>query len=139
MSRLLKGADVAEPTYPLERVRGAATAKQLEFDVKRARSELALVIDSIVEAYEFGAALLLELQPSDFCRVVELDPPHAGAYDVYGIRVSATLASAFGVPRCWYVKFKLVTAELTGETVFLVSMHLLNEPMSRKGGMLSPG
>lgn len=137
-SRLLKGADVADPTYPLERIREAAVAKQLEFDVKRAKSELALVIDSLLEGYQFGAALLLELQLDDFCEVVELGPPHAGIYDVYGVRVSAALASRFGVPRCWYVKFKLIETELNGETVFFVSLHRLNKPMSRNGGMLKP-
>lgn len=130
---------MAEPKYPLGRVREAAAGAQIEFDIARARSEVALVIEGLAAGYEFGASLLLELQPSDFCESVQLAPPHAGTYDVYGIEISTELADRFGVPRSWYVKFKLIESELTGETVFFVSLHLLNRPMPRTGGVLKPG
>ena len=129
---------MAEPTYGLDRVHACARAKQLELDFKRARDELLLVLETIEDCYRFAAAVLLELEPDDFCQPVTLGPPNAGTYDEYGIRISDQLTEEFGVSRCWYLKFKLTETDLSGETVFLVSLHKLNKPMPRKGGRLNP-
>lgn len=82
----------------------------------------------------------MELQLSDFSETVQLpNPPHAGVYDVYGIRISQGLAEKHGLQvREWYLKLRLYES-LSGETVFLVSLHPLEFSLRRDGGVLKPG
>lgn len=123
--------------YDLAKVHEAARDKRIELDEARARDEVAKHVERFIDAYPFAADVLLELRGDDFSETVELDRPHAGHYDVYGLRISDELADKHGVrPRGWYVKLRLYES-WSGETVFLVSLHPLEFDMQRVGGLLS--
>lgn len=130
-----KGHEVGAK-YDLERVREAARDERIELDEKRARDELGRFFTTWLHAYPFAADVLLELQPEDFCKTVPLGTPHAGEYDVYGLRISDALAARHGVSQlAWYLKLRLYEG-FSGEVVFFVSLHPLEFDMERVGGLL---
>ncbi len=118
--------------YELRRVQDAAREERISLDERRARDELGLHFRTLVEGYAFAVEALLALRPDDYCDTVSLGPPHDGVYDVYGVRVARP-----GLPGCWYLKFKLEEG-LYEESVFFVSIHPLEKPMVRVGGLLKP-
>jgi len=118
--------------YELQRVQDAARDDRISLDERRARDELGYLFRTTAEGYAFAVEVLLALRPSDYCETVSLGPPHDGAYDVYGVRLARP-----ELPACWYLKFKLEDG-LYGENVFFVSIHPLNKPMHRIGGLLKP-
>lgn len=126
--------------YSLRLVHEAAQGERVELDESRARDEVLRFFSTLLECYPFAAGVLLELRDEDFSETISLpNPPHGGLYDVYGIRISETLASKHSVTvREWYLKLRLYES-WSGETVFLVSLHPLGYPLRRVGGVLKPG
>lgn len=126
--------------YLLRSVHDAARGERIELDEKRARDEVLLHFDTLLDCYPFAAGVLLELREADFSETVQLpNPPHAGVYDVYGIRISQALAEKHGLQvREWYLKLRLYES-WSGETVFLVSLHPLEFSLRRVGGILPRG
>jgi len=126
--------------YSLKLVHEAARAERVELDESRARDEVMRFFASLLECYPFAAGVLLELRDEDFSETIQLPkPPHGGTYDVYGLRVSEDLASKHCVKvREWYLKLRLYES-WSGEAVFLVSLHPLEFPLRRVGGVLKPG
>lgn len=126
--------------YELNDVRTAARERRVELDPHRARNEVLAAIGNLTDCYEFAIAVLLELDAGDWSRVVELEPPHGGRYDEYGIRISEALAERFGLEvRCWYLKIKLYQSLYDEQVVFFVSLHPLEFPLARTSGVLRPG
>jgi hypothetical protein len=122
--------------YDLTEVHAAARGGAIELDERRARDEVLLYLASFVDAYPLAAELLLALTSDDFVETVTLEPPHAGAYDVYALALPAAVGARHGVPACgWYLKLQLREG-LFGESVFLVSMHPLERGIQRVGGWL---
>jgi len=119
--------------YRLEDVHEAARGERIELDSSRALDEVLRHFDTLLECYPFAASVLLELRAEHWTKSVTLpDQPYAGVYDEYIIHISEALATKHGVARDWYLKLRLYEA-LSGETVFLVSLHPPERPASKRG------
>lgn len=95
-----------------------------------------LHVRTLTAEYAFARDLLLALRPGDFSKTVSLRPPHAGAYDEYGLHLRHEVRARHGVgPVAWYVKVRLYES-FTDEVVFVVSLHPLEYDMARAGGRL---
>lgn len=122
------------PKHDLAVVRAAALEGRVELDERRARDEVLRFISEFVAAYAFASDVLCALQPEGYAETIELQPPHAGSYDVYGLELAPSIAQRHGVPDGgWYVKLRLYES-FEGETVFLVSLHPLEHDLECSGG-----
>ena len=104
-----------------------------------AQDRLLGYLDGYLECVRFGCELLLATTENDYCWSVELEPPHSGWFDEYGVEITPALAKKYGLPvRNWYLKFRLYEDEssLEGSNVFFISIHPLEKDMRRKGGLL---
>lgn len=114
----------------------AAREGRIALDEARARDEVLRFLSDFLAAYPLAADVLLALTEGDFVETVSLKPPHPGAYDVYALGLSASIALRHRVPACgWYLKLQL-QEDLYGESVFLVSLHPLEHDIRRAGGWL---
>lgn len=117
------------PCYDLQSVKEAAQAKRIELGESRARQMLVHQVETLEAAYRFAAAVLMELELEHFSKTVKLEKPHAGQYDVYGITVSPSVQTAFGVASAdWCLKLRL-KEDFEGQTVFLLSLHEPERPL----------
>lgn len=97
------------------------------------------------ECRAFARDVLCALTPNDYSGSKAIPDtsrrPTQGTledYDEYGIELDAAMIKKHGLvdESTWYVKLTFRAAE--GRRVFCLSLHRLERPMNRTGGLLNP-
>lgn len=122
------------PRFPLSKVKAAVGAGRVSMGKSRAWLTLMEELEEMTACHRFTCALAMELEEGDFCRSVAL---HGGiVHDEYGLCASDKLLAEFGLRnRAWYLKLTMRPGTYGDEAMFL-SVHLLERPMLRVGGLL---
>jgi hypothetical protein len=86
----------------------------------------------MLECVAFATDAVLALRVEDWRQTVKLpNPPFAGEYDEYFVKIDDAMKTKHGVLNTeWYLKLSL-SEGLYGDDVFLVSLHVPERPSSR--------
>jgi len=126
------------PKFDLGRVKVAVAAGNFVLGKSRAVLKVQEVVPELLRGRQFAQAVIASLSPGDFAQLVALGDGEE--FDVYAVELSAPVLQAFDLEAqvaSWYVKLQLLDGALDDE-VFVLSMHLLEYPMKRVAGVLSP-
>ncbi len=118
-----------------------------DFGLGRARC-----LDLLVKEYElfdtprecrnFARDVLMALTVNEFSKTEQIPNPNTGEledFDRYGIELSDALLKKHHLARerTWFVRVTLRETE-RGKNIFCISLHDLEAPIRRVGGILSP-
>jgi hypothetical protein len=100
------------------------------------------LFDTPTECRRFARDVLLALTPLDFSQIDQIPHPRSGEvedFDRYGIEISDALLKKHHLvcERTWFVRITLRENE-RADSIFCISLHDLEHPMRRVGGMLFP-
>lgn len=126
------------PRFDLHRVHAAAQGGDVVLTRKRCLDILTPLLHEYARCHAFAADVAAILTLDDFSDTIST-MGRGEEFDVYGVRLPEALCEGYGLGerRNWYVKLRLEEQAL-GDSIFYISLHGLEWPIRRNGGLLEP-